>query len=112
MCEYSTGDIPVCSHFSSSSALPLVSGSTGLLDPCQKGRVDATSLLTVQERLDLTVSAQVNFVFLPFWRRKAGSLSAFYNWPVVFPAKIVSQTAHTSLIIFIMLSNGLVTLIS
>ena len=54
-------DIVLCPLISSSPALYLVLGSTGLMDPCQKDTVDATSLLTVQERLDLTVSAQVIF---------------------------------------------------
>ena len=49
------------SPVSSSTVVSLVPGSTGLMDPCQKGTVDATALLTVQERLDLTVSAQVSF---------------------------------------------------
>lgn len=38
----------------------LVSGGSGLLDPCEKGGVDAASSLTAQERVDITVSAQVS----------------------------------------------------
>lgn len=33
-------------------------GGSGLLDPCEKGRVDASSSLTAQERANITLSAQ------------------------------------------------------
>lgn len=42
----------------------LLPGSPGLLDPCEKDPVDATSALTAQEREDITASAQVNLFLL------------------------------------------------
>ena len=35
-------------------------GGTGLLDPCEKGKVDAASCLSAQERANITLSAQVS----------------------------------------------------
>jgi len=35
-----------------------VPGGTGLLDPCEKGKVDAASCLSAQERANITLSAQ------------------------------------------------------
>lgn len=34
-------------------------GGTGLLDPCEKGTVDAAALMAAQERANITLSAQV-----------------------------------------------------
>jgi len=42
------------------SSLSLVPGGTGLLDPCEKGKVDAASCLSAQERANITLSAQVS----------------------------------------------------
>ena len=36
-----------------------VSGAPGLMDPCEKDKVDASHLLSPQQREDLTFSAQV-----------------------------------------------------
>ena len=45
---------------SSSSCSILVLGGSGLLNPCEKGGMDAAGSLTAQERVDITVSAQVS----------------------------------------------------
>lgn len=37
----------------------LFTGGTGLQDPCEKGLVDASACLTAQERVNITLSAQV-----------------------------------------------------
>ena len=34
-------------------------GGNGLLDPCEKGKVDAAGSLTAQDRANITLSAQV-----------------------------------------------------
>jgi len=37
----------------------MISGSPGILDPCEKEPCDVLSVLTVQQREDITLSAQV-----------------------------------------------------
>lgn len=50
----------VCQLNVYSPSLSPVPGGTGLLDPCEKGKVDAASCLSAQERANITLSAQVS----------------------------------------------------
>ena len=44
---------------------PLTAGGTGLMDPCEKGVVDASAPLSAQERANITLSAQVQAHICP-----------------------------------------------
>lgn len=48
-----------CSSLIDGNLSLLLPGGTGLLDPCEKGKVDAASSLSAQERANITLSAQV-----------------------------------------------------
>ena len=45
------------------SAFCFIIGGPGLLDPCEKAKVDALQNMAPQEREDITAAAQVGFLF-------------------------------------------------
>ena len=63
----SQGEVVTCSINRSSLSLSLCcSGGSGLLDPCEKGVVDASAKLSAQERANITLSAQVRIKILSY----------------------------------------------